>query len=338
LNFITFILRRLGLAIFVLLGVTLITFTLSHLVSNNPLVAWLGRAASNPQLAALYIQKYHLDSPLYVQFGYYVSGLLHGDLGFSVFKGEPVSEALMQTLPFTLQIAFFAILLTLGIGIPLGVLSARYNHTAIDYGITGFYLAGIASPYFLLALFLLVILTYTLHLLPSGGALSPGVPPPIPITNFQLIDSLIEGRWSTFLDGLVHLVMPSLALALGIFGYITRVLRASILDVLHANYIRTARAKGVDENTLFFKHALRNASIPVVTLASIVVTWLVTGTLFVEAIFAYPGVGQYAVQALSNLDYPSLMAITLAFAVIIVLSNLAADILYAVVDPEIRLQ
>jgi len=338
LNFATFILRRLGLAIFVLLGVAVITFTLSHLVSSDPLVAWLGRASGNPVLAAEYIQRYHLNDPLYVQFGYYLFALLHGDLGFSVFKGEPVSEALLQTLPFTLQIAFCAILLTLAIGIPLGVLAARYHHTVVDYSISGFYLAGIASPYFLLALFLLVILTYTFHLLPSGGAFSPGIREPYPITNFPLIDCLIEGRWSAFLDGVTHLIMPSLALALGIFGYITRVLRASILDVLHANYIRTARAKGVDETTLFFKHALRNASIPVVTLASIVVTWLVTGTLFVEVIFAYPGIGQYAVQALSNLDYPSLLAITLVLAVIIVLSNLTADVLYAVVNPEIRLR
>lgn len=337
-NFATFVLRRLGLAIFVLLGVAVITFTLSHLVSSNPLVAWLGRASGNPVLAAEYIQKYHLNDPLYVQFGYYLLALLHGDLGFSVFKGEPVSEALLQTLPFTLQIAFFAILLTLAIGIPLGVLAARYNHTAVDYSISGFYLAGIASPYFLLALFLLIILTYTLHLLPSGGAFSPWVIEPSPITHFPLIDALIEGQWSIFADGLTHVIMPSLALALGIFGYVTRVLRASLLDVLHANYIRTARAKGVDETTLFFKHALRNASIPVVTLASIVVTWLVTGTLFVEVIFAYPGIGQYAVQALTNLDYPSLLAITLVLAVIIVLSNLAADILYAVVNPEIRLR
>jgi len=338
LNLGTFILRRLGLAIFVLLGVCVITFTLSHLVSSNPLVAWLGRASGNPVLAAEYIQKYHLNDPLYVQFGYYLYALLHGDLGFSVFKGEPVSDALVQTLPFTLQIAFFAILLTLAIGIPLGVLAARYNHTVVDYSISGFYLSGIASPYFLLALILLVIMTYTLHLLPSGGALTPGVPSPPPVTHFQVIDSLLAGQWSTFLDALTHLIMPSLALALGIFGYITRVLRASILDVLHTNYIRTARAKGVDETTVFFKHALRNASIPVVTLASIIVTWLVTGTLFVEVIFAYPGIGQYAVQALSNLDYPSLLAITLVLAVIIVGSNLVADILYAVINPEIRLR
>jgi len=338
LNFATFILRRLGLAIFVLLGVATITFTLSHLVSSNPLVAWLGRASGNPVLAAAYVKEYHLNDPLYVQFGYYMLALLHGDLGFSVFKGEPVSEALQQTLPFTLQIAFFAILLTLAIGIPLGVLAAKYHHTAVDYSISGFYLAGIASPYFLLALFLLILLTYTFHLLPSGGAFSPSVTEPYAITHFPLIDSLIEGKWSTFADGITHVIMPSLALALGIFGYVTRVLRSSMLDVLHANYIRTARAKGVDETTVFFRHALRNASIPVVTLASIVVTWLVTGTLFVEVIFAYPGIGQYAVQALSDLDYPSLLAITLVLAVIIVLSNLAADILYAVVNPEIRLR
>jgi len=339
LGLLSFVLRRLGLAVFVLLGVTIITFALSRSISANPLVAWLGRAASMyPDLAAAYAQKYHLNEPLYVQFYYYLVGLLQGDLGYSVFKGRPVIVAIRETLPFTLQIAFFAILFTLVIGIPLGVVAAKYHRRLADYGIRAFYLAGVSSPAFLLALFLLIVLTYTFRLLPSGGALSPGVPAPKPITGFIIIDSLLEGNLSTFVDALAHLVMPSLALALGVFGYVTRVLRASILEVMRTNYIRTARAKGLDENTIFFKHALRNAMISVVTLASLLTTWLVTGTLFAETIFTYPGVGQYMVQALSSLDYPSILGITLVFAAIIVASNLAADILYAVVDPEIRLK
>jgi len=291
----------------------------------------------HPELAAAYVKRFHLHDPLYVQFYYYLTGLLQGDLGYSVFKGEPVSQAITQTLPYTLQISAFSIILTLIIGIPLGVLAAQYHRKMTDFGIRAFYLAGISSPAFLLALFLLLIFTYTFHLLPSGGALSPEVLSPKNVTGFILIDSIIAGDWTAFGDALAHLIMPSLALALGVFGYVTRVLRASILDVLRTNYIRTARAKGLAENSVFFKHALRNAMIPVVTLASLLTAWLVTGTLFAETIFTYPGVGQYAVQALSSLDYPSILAITLVFALIIVVANLAADILYAVVDPEIRL-
>jgi len=291
-----------------------------------------------PDLAAAYREKYHLQDPLYVQFWYYLVGLLQGDLGYSAFKGRPVAQAIADTLPYTLQIAFFSILTTLVIGIPLGVVAGRYHRKLADYGIRGLYLAGISSPAFLLALFLLISFSYTFRLLPSGGALTPGLTPPHPVTRFIIIDSLIAGKWSIFLDALTHLVMPSLALALGVFGYVTRVLRASILDVMRANYIRTARAKGLDENSIFFRHAFRNAMIPVVTLASLITTWLVTGTLFAETIFSYPGVGQYAVQALNTLDYPSILAITLVFAVIIVIANLAADVLYAVVNPEIRLK
>jgi len=301
-------------------------------------VAWLGRAASiHPELVAAYVKRFHLHEPLYVQFYYYLAGLIQGDLGYSVYKGEPVATAIAQTLPYTLQIAVFSILLTLVIGIPLGVLAAQYHRKMTDFGIRAFYLAGISSPAFLLCLFLLLVFTYTLHVLPSGGALSPEVLSPKSVTGFIVIDSLLAGDWTAFGDALAHLIMPSLALALGVFGYVTRVLRASILDVLKTNYIRTARAKGLAENSVFFKHALRNAMIPVVTLASLLTAWLVTGTLFAETIFTYPGVGQYAVQALSSLDYPSILAITLVFALIIVVANLVADILYAVVDPEIRL-
>jgi len=151
------------------------------------------------------------------------------------------------------------------------------------------------------------------------------------------LDSLIELNFPYFLSSVEHTILPSLALALGTFGVIVRVLRSSMLEVMHSNYIRTARAKGLDEQTVFFKHGLRNAMISVVTLASLVVTWMMTGTIFVENIFAYPGIGQYVFQALAAQDYPGILATTLVFALIIVLANLVADVLYAVVDPQIRL-
>jgi len=152
-----------------------------------------------------------------------------------------------------------------------------------------------------------------------------------------MIDSLLQGDYAYFQSSLAHVILPSLALALTTFGVITRVLRSSMLDTMHANYIRTARAKGCDEGSVFFKHGLRNALIPVITISSLIVTWLITGTVFVESIFNYPGIGQYVVQALFYQDYPGILATTLVFAVIIIISNLVADIMYAVVDPQIRL-
>ena len=148
---------------------------------------------------------------------------------------------------------------------------------------------------------------------------------------------MIEGNGSYLLSSLQHIILPSLALALVTFGVLTRVLRSSLLDVMHANYIRTARAKGLDESTVFFKHALRNAMISVVTISSLMVTWLITGTIFVENIFGYPGMGQYLVTALAAEDYPGILGVTIVFAVVIVVTNLVADILYAVVDPQVRL-
>ncbi len=338
-NIVQYVLRRFFLAIFVLLGVVVITFILSHSLGGDPVVAWLGRTAgAHPELAEAYRIKYHLKDPLWIQFYYYITNLLQGNFGFSPSRGFiPVSVVIGETLPLTLQIAFFAIVLTLVLGVLLGVLSAKYHHRTIDRSIRSFYLAGISSPAFFIAILLLIVFTLVLHLFPSGSAADPNLAAPTPITWIPMLDSLFELNFPYFLSSLQHTVLPSLSLALGTFGVIVRVLRSSMLEVMHANYIRTARAKGLDEKTVFFKHGLRNAMISVVTLASLIVTWMMTGTIFVENIFAYPGIGQYVFQALAAQDYPGILATTIVFALIIVGSNLVADVLYAVVDPQIRL-
>jgi len=335
----SFIARRLFLAIFVLLGVATITFILSHSLGGNPIYAWLGKAASqHPLLAQQYEAQYHLNDPVWVQYYYYLAGLLQGNLGYSPSRGFiPVVTVIAQTLPYTIQIAFFALVVSLVLGITLGVISARYHHTVVDRSIRAFYLAGICSPSFVAALVLLIVFSLELHVMPSGGSVSMTLSAPRPITYLPILDSLIEGNFAYFGSGLQHVILPSMALALVNFGVVVRVLRSSMLDVMHSNYIRTARAKGLKESTVFFKHGLRNAMISVVTLSSILVTWLITGTIFVENIFAYPGIGQYVYQALTTQDYPGVMATTLVFAIIIVATNLAADILYVVVDPQIRL-
>jgi peptide/nickel transport system permease protein len=242
-----------------------------------------------------------------------------------------------QTLPYTLQIVFFAFIISLGLGVLLGVLSARYNHTAVDGGIRTFYLATYGSPPFFIALVLIIIFAYAFRLLPSGGAFTPGLVQPHWITGIPILDSLIEGNWAYFGSALEYAILPSIALALVTFGVVTRVLRSSLLEIMQANYIRTARAKGLNENSVFYKHGLRNALIPVVSLSSVILTWLITGTIFVENVFGYPGLGQYVVTALYTQDFPGILAATIVFALTIVIGNLVADLLYAVVDPEIRL-
>jgi peptide/nickel transport system permease protein len=339
LDVITYILRRALLAVLVLFSVVSITFVLTRSIGANPVAAWLGKAASlHPELAALYAEKYHLNSPIIVQYYYYVVNLFRGDLGYSPSRGfAPVSQVIGETLPYTAQIVFFAFLISLLLGVILGVLSARYRRTAIDHGIRGFYLAGISSPPFFIALFLLIVFAVQLGILPTGGAVDSAMSRPPSITSIPMLDSLLRGNVAYLASSVKHVLLPSMALALGVFGIVTRILRSTMLDVMRANYIRTARAKGLDERTVFFKHGLRNAMIPVVTISSLMLTWLLTGTIFVENIFAYPGIGQYVVTALSAQDYPGILGTTFTFALIIVISNLVADILYAVVDPQIRL-
>jgi len=339
LNIYKYVARRLVLAIFVLLSVATITFILSHNMGGNAVCAWLGRiGCGNANLVAIYNAEYHLKDPIWVQYYYYLVGIAHGNFGVSPTRGFiPVITVISETLPYTIQIAFFAIVLSIILGILLGVLSALYHHNPIDKSIRSFYLAGYSSPSFFMALVLIIVFVYFTHLLPSGNPADVSLNPPSPITHLPMLDSLIEGNFAYFVSSLQHVILPSLALALTTFGVVTRVLRSSMLDTMHANYIRTARAKGLDERTVFFKHGLRNAMIQVVTLSSLVITWLITGTVFVESIFNYPGIGQYVVQSLFYQDYPGILATTLVFAVIIIVSNLAADILYAVVDPQIRL-
>lgn len=334
-----YIARRVAFGALVLLCVLTITFVLSHSLGGDPVYAWLGKAAGmHPELAEAYAQKYHLRDPVYVQYYYYLLNLLQGNLGYSPSRNFlPVTEVIAQTLPYTLQIALFAIVMTLVVGVLLGVVSARYHHTPIDAAIRAFYLTGYASPPFFVALILLILFTYIFRILPSGGAYDPNLTKPFWITGLPIIDSLIEGNFPYFQSALIHVILPSSALALVTFGIVTRVLRSSLLEIMHTNYIRTARAKGLDENTVFYKHGLRHALIPIVSLSSLIVTWLITGTIFVENVFSYPGMGRYVVQALNGEDYPGIMATAIVFALVIVTANLVADILYAVVDPQVRL-
>lgn len=337
-GFVYFVTRRFAAAIFVLFGVSVITFILSHSISADPITAWLGRSASlHPELVKFYVEKYHLNAPLYMQYFYYISGLLQGNLGFSPFMDEPVAVLLGRTVPYTLQLMFFTFLFTIILGILMGVLAAKFANKWPDALIRTFYLLGTAAPAFFLALALIVVFSFAVHVLPTGGTVNPMIIASPVVTGFPMLDSLLNGNWAALWSQVDHIILPSLANSLGIFGVITRVLRSSILDTLNLNYIRTVRAKGASENAVFFKHALRNSLIPVVTLLAIMVNVFIVSSIFVEHIFAYPGVGDYAVTSVLNYDYPSILGTTLLFGVMIVISNFAADLFYAIVDPRIRL-
>jgi len=326
------------MSVFVFLGITIITFVLAHSISDNPIVAFLGRAAYQyPEIAEAYTKRFHLNEPLYVQIWYYIIGVLQGNLGYSWSRGTYVSAVIGQTLPNTLQLVFLALVITLALGIPLGIISCKHYNKTPDYLIRAFYLAGVSSPTFFVALVLVLLFSYLTHLLPTGGLISQDIPRPDSVTGFIILDSLLNGNLRAFLDTMKHALMPSLALALGVFGYVVRLLRSSLLDVMQKNYIRMARAKGLDEGTVFIKHGLRNALIPVVTLTALITAWLMGLSIFVENIFSYPGIGQYLVQAIRSLDYAAMLGITLVFTSIVVVMNLAADIVYTLLNPEIRL-
>lgn len=338
-NLLRFALRRLLFAVVVLASVLTITFVLSHLIPGNVLQAWLGRSATQfPNLAAAYAQKYHLTDSIPIQYFYYLVNMLQGNLGISPSRGFiPVSQVISQTLPFTLQIVFFAFIFSLAMGLLLGILAARYYRSPADKAIRLFYLGGYSSPPYFIAVILLIVFSFYLGVLPSGGAYDVSLTTPSVITGLPILDSLLEGNFAYFQSAMVHVLLPSFSLALASFGIITRVARSSLLEVMQTDYIRAARAKGLSEGTVFFRHALPNASVSLITISSLIVTFLITGTIFVESVFAYPGMGQYVVTALAGLDYPGVLATTLVFAIVIVATNFVADVLYAYVDPQIRL-
>ncbi len=339
-NLLRFLLRRLAFAVFVLFCVLTLTFVLSHLIPGNVIQAWLGKqAAQFPAVAAAYEAKYHLNDPVYVQYFYYITGMLQGNLGISPSRGFiPVATVIAETLPLTLQIVLVAFVMCIILGLGLGILAARYHNTPFDTLIRVFYLGGYSSPPYFIGIVILVVAAGYLRILPTGGAYDPLLVSPSSImTGFPILDSLLQGNYAFAWNATVHLILPSFTLAIVTFGLITRVARSSLLDVMKMDYIRTARSKGLDEGTVFYRDALPNAAISLITVSSLVMTFLLTGAVFVEYLFSYPGMGKYAFTALQGSDYPGIMATVFVFAAIIIITNLVADILYAYADPEIRL-
>lgn len=332
-----FVTRRLIALVAMLFGITLITFLLTHLVPGDPAAANLGqRAMSDPEVVKAFNERNGLDKPLPVQYFKYLGGVLHGDLGVSQRTQTPVGEDLLQYVPATLELALTAIVISVIIGVSLGIIAAMRRNTWIDQILRVVSLSGVSVPTFWLALVCYYVFFFKLGWLPGGGRLNPGASPPPFHTGMYTIDSLIAGNTAKFGDALSHLILPALVLAAFTIGLLTRFTRASMLEVLNNDYVRTARAKGMPERTVIRRHVLRPALVPILTVFGVAFGSLLSGTVLVEKIFSWPGIGQYAYESALNLDLPSIMGVSLVVATIYIVINFVVDILYGVIDPRIR--
>jgi peptide/nickel transport system permease protein len=319
----------------VLLGVTLITFIILHLVPGDPAQLIAGPHAGAEAVAKVRAQL-GLDRPLYMQYLTYLDHLLHGDLGVSVVTHRPVLTELFEHFPATLELMLAALLISIALAIVLGVLSAVYAGSWIDHVLRFFAITGVSTPQFVVGLLLLLLLYGELNILPGSGQIDPALTPPPHITGMLLIDSLLTGNLDAFGSVVSHMVMPTITLSFSALGGFMRLVRTSMLEALNEDYIRTARAMGLHRWTVILHHALRNALMPLITVAGLAVGSLLFGSIVVETIFAWPGAGSYVLSAIFALDFPVIMGFTVIVSTVYVLANLGVDLIYLAIDPRIR--
>jgi peptide/nickel transport system permease protein len=329
-----YIIRRLILAIPVLFGLSVILFAFVHLLPGDPARSILGQHATAASLARLR-ESLGLDRPLHEQYVMYLGDLLQGDLGSSLTNGRPVLQEFMLRFPATVELTLVALLFAVGLGIPLGRLAARHSQRWPDAVVTIISLLGISIPIFVLGLTLQFFFSVQLGWTPVSGRIDPrlGVDP---VTNFMLVDTLMAGNFAAFGDALRHLILPGIALGSIPLAIITRITRASVLDVANEDYVRTARAKGLSERRVDDRHIMRNAWLPVTTVVGLQVGGLLAGAVITESVFAWNGVGRFVVDAIRTRDYFVIQSSILIFAIIFLIVNLIVDIGYAFLNPRIR--
>ena len=329
-----FLCRRLLLLLPTLAGISALVFLMIHLVPGDPAQIMLGERANAETLAALRAEM-GLDEPLHVQFGRFFSGLIQGDLGRSLRTQEKVSTELLQRFPATMELTLTSMLIAVVVGGVAGVMAAARQGRFLDYlcmvGATG----GISLPVFWLGLMLILFFAVQLPVFPVSGRISTHVYVP-DVTHFYLLDTLIAGNGSAFADALHHLVLPALTLSTIPMAVIARMTRASLLETLGQDYIRTAWAKGLTERAVIIRHALRNAAIPTLTVIALEFGFLLGGAIITETIFSWPGVGRWVFLAVQARDFRAVQGGVLLLATVFVLVNALADLLYAWLDPRIR--
>ena len=334
-NLATYIAKRLILMVCVLLGVLILVFVIFHMIPADPVGSILGGNAP-PEMVEELRHELGLDKSLYQQFLSYIRGVFHGDLGVSLRTGKPVWEDIKRFFPATIELTIVALIISIAMGIPLGIISAVKRNKVSDHIVRVFSISGVSFPVFWTGLILLMIFYYKLGWLPGPGRCDLYIDYPAKITNLLLLDSIIAGNWSAFFNGLAHLILPAFVLGYSATANIARITRSSMLDVLMQDYIITARAKGLRERAVIMKHAFKNAMLPTITIVGLTMGALLEGAVLTETIFAWPGLGRYITNGLIAFDYPSVMGGTLYIAIVYSLINLIVDISYGFLDPRIR--
>jgi peptide/nickel transport system permease protein len=329
-----YVTKRLLLLIPVLLGVSILSFSLIRLAPGDPARTIAGEHAS-PQTISAIREKYGLDKPFTTQYWVWLKRVLRGDLGRSIVSNEYVTREILDRFPNTMELTFFAMFIAVAVGAVAGIVSASRQYSVIDYTTMGVALFGVSMPVFWLGIMLMMIFGVFLKWLPIGGRIDTLIPFRR-VTGLYLLDSLIGWNGPALASSLRHILMPSIALATIPMATIARVTRSSMLEVLRQDFIRTERAKGLSERSVIYKHAARNALLPVVTVIGLEFGLLLAGAILTETIFAWPGIGRYVVNAVRMRDYPAVQGCLLFFALTFVVVNLITDLLYVLIDPRIK--
>jgi len=336
-NFLRYLIRRILFVIPLVLGITVVAFLIANAVPADPINANLPtNALNNEELVEAFREKWGLNKPPIEQYLTYLGNLLQGDMGVSIKTRHPVRDDIAQFLPATIELASVAIVFGIFLGVSLGIISAIWKDTIFDYIARIIALIGVSFPVFLLALVGLTVLYAQWGIVSGPGRLDVIMRDPPHVTGLFTIDALLNRDWDTFKNAFSHLVLPAMTLALYISGIISRITRSSLLEVLSMDYMRTARAKGLKERYVITQHGLRNALIPVVTIIGLSYGNLLVGSILIESIFAYPGIGRYMFRASTSQDFPAIMGVSMLIALIYVGVNFVVDILYYFLDPRIR--
>ena len=326
--------RRSLTVIPVLIGVSVLVFSFVHLIPGDPAVTMLGERAT-PQKVAEVRARLGLDRPIHEQYLLYIGKAIRGDLGVSIVRGDPVFTDILHRFPATVELAVAAIVIAILFGIPIGIVSAVWRKSLIDSLSRVLALTGVSMPIFWLGVMLAWVFAVELHWLPTGARLDSAADYE-PMTHFVLIDAVLQRNWAMIPDALRHLVLPAVALATIPLAVIARMMRASMLEVLSRDYIRTADAKGLSRAAVVLRHGLRNALLPVLTVVGLQVGSLLAGAILTETIFSWPGIGRWVYESIESRDYPIVQGASLFIGVVVVVVNLLTDLLYAAVDPRIK--
>jgi peptide/nickel transport system permease protein len=330
-----YIIKRLLLIIFTLFGLITIVFLVSRVAPGDP-----ARLAAGPDATEEMVQvmrkEFGLDRPLLVQYLSYFKGLAGGNLGHSIRTRHKVLEDLIRFFPATFELTVFSLMLAVVLAIPLSVLCAVYRDRFLDHAARVFSVSGMALPMFWLALMLQLFLALKFDFLPLGGRRGLLSEPPPAITHLLLLDSLIAGKWSVFKDALLHILLPAFVLCFPALASIIRVNRAEMLEVLSRDFIVNARAHGISKIRIIGQYALKNALIPTMTMIGLRYGWMLGGTILVETVFDWPGIGLYAVQSAVYSDFQPIMGVTLLIGMNFMVANLIIDLIYGALDPRVR--